>query len=264
MAFDLAGLRGLIRTAFAASILTAPMGCLAADAQAILAASDAVRNPSQPFRVTITMTEYENSQQVDTSTLISYTRSVDSGGRLASLVGFAQPARDAGKAMLKNGSELWFFDPGTKASVRISPQQRLMGQAANGDVMSVNFSRDYAAELVREEAIQDGERKQRRSLLLKLTAAVDDATYSAAEVWVDADSHAPLKAKFYADSGRLLKTAYYRRFQLQMGAERPTEMVIIDGLNPKAVTVVRFTEFRARNIPVSWFQRDYLPRFQPE
>ena len=71
-----------------------------------------------------------------------------------------------------------------------------------------------------------------------------------------------IKARFLADSGRLLKTAYYRKFQSQLGAERPTETVIIDGLNPQQVTLVRLSDYAARNIPTTWFQRDFLPRFQ--
>lgn len=246
------------------SALPWPPALAAADAQAILAASDAVRNPGQPFKVTVALIEYEKGQQVESSTLTSYSRTLDNSGQFASLVRFAQPARDAGKLMLKNGNELWYYDPSTKASVRISPQQRLMGEAANGDVITVNFARDYKASLLAEETVQDGERRARRAFKLGLTATADDATYAGIELWVDAATSAPIKARFLADSGRLLKTAYYRRFQAQLGAERPTETVIIDGLNPQAVTIVRLSDFVARNIPPTWFQRDFLPRFQGE
>ncbi len=252
------------RSAIIAGVVAlAALGVRAApDAQSVLAASDAVRNPGQPFRVTVTLTEFERGQQVDTSTLTSYSRTLDAGGQFASLVRFVQPARDTGKLMLKNGNDLWFYDPGTKASVRISPQQRLLGDAANGDVITVNFARDYKATLAAEETITDGERKPRRSVKLALAATSEDATYAAIELWVDAANNWPIKARFLADSGRLLKTAFYRKFEQQLGAMRPTETVIIDGLNPQSVTLVRLSDFVARNIPTSWFQRDYLPRFQ--
>lgn len=241
-----------------------PTAQAAPDAQTILAASDAVRNPGQPFRVTVTLTEYDKGQQIDTGILSSYSRTIDNSGQFASLIRFVQPARDTGKLMLKNGNDLWFYDPGTKASVRISPQQRLLGDASNGDVITVNFARDYKATLAAEENIQDGERRSRRAYKLALEATGEDATYAAIELWVDSSSNWPIKARFLADSGRLLKTAYYRRFQTQLGAERPTETVIIDGLNPQSVTIVRLSEFVARNIPVLWFQRDFLSRFQGE
>lgn len=257
--------RRLLIAAGAAAWCSATVPALAApDAQAILALSDAIRNPSQPFKVTVTLTEFEKSQQVDTSTLSSYARTLESTGQFATLLRFVLPARDAGKLMLKSGNDLWFYDPGTKASVRISPQQRLMGQASNGDVVTVNFARDYKATLAAEEATQDGERRNRKSYKLQLASATEDAAYSAIELWVDAETSAPIKARFFADSGRLLKTAYYRRFQKQMGAERPTETVIIDGLNPSSVTIVRLSDYAPRSMPTSWFQRDFLPRFQPD
>lgn len=233
-------------------------------AQRALAASDAVRNPGRPFSVNVALTEFQNGKQVDSNTMITYSRTIDQSGQFASLVRFTAPARDAGKLMLKNGNELWFYDPTTKSSVRLSPQQRLIGQAANGDVVTVNLARDYKATLLAEEEVQDGERKMRKSLKLGLAASGNDATYANVELWVDADDNRPIKGRFFAESGRLLKTVYYRRFQQQMGTARPTEMVIIDGLDPQFVTLMRMTDYAARSLPDTWFQRDYLPRFQPE
>jgi outer membrane lipoprotein-sorting protein len=234
------------------------------DAQRALAASDAVRNPGRPFSVNVVLTEFQSGKQVDSNTMVTYSRTIDQSGQFASLVRFTAPARDAGKLMLKNGNELWFYDPTTKSSVRLSPQQRLIGQAANGDVVTVNLARDYKAALLAEEEVQDGERKMRKSLKLGLTASGNDATYATVELWVDADDNRPIKGRFFAESGRLLKTVYYRRFQQQMGAARPTELVIIDGLDPQSVTLMRMSDYAARNLPETWFQRDYLPRFQPE
>lgn len=243
---------------------TAVRALAAPDPQVLLAASDAVRNPGQPFKVTVTLTEYDKRALVDTSTLHSYSRTLTTGGQFASLIRFVLPSRDTDKLMLKNGNDLWFFDPSSNASVRLSPQQRLMGQASNGDVVTVNFARSYQATLEDEEAIQDGERRTRKAYKLKLQAIASDVTYAAAELWIDVENNWPLKALFYTESGRLLKTAYYRRFQQVLGAMRPTETVIIDGLNPQSVTIMRFTDYTARNLPVTWFQRDHLPRFQPE
>lgn len=259
----LQGWAGWLGTVLAGSALL-PAAWAAPDAQALLVTSDAIRNPGQPFKVTVTLTEFEKGVQTDSNTLLSYSRTLDGSGQFGSLIQFLKPERDAGKLMLKHGNDLWFYDPGTKASVRLSPQQRLLGQASNGDVVTINFAKDYQATVAAEETIQDGERKQRRTYRLALAATNAEATYASIDLWVDVDSHAPLKAKFMAESGRLLKTAYYRRFQQHLGADRPTETVIIDGLNPQSVTLMRFSDFAARNIPTTWFQRDYLSRFQPE
>jgi len=233
-------------------------------ADEILAASDTIRNPARSFSVTVTLTEFQTGKQVDTSTLTSYSRTQQQGGQFASLIRFVLPARDTGKLMLKNGNDLWFYDPSNKASVRLSPQQRLLGQASNGDVATVNLATDYKATLIGEEDIQDGERRTRKAHKLALAAVSPDVTYASIEMWVDVENNRPVKARFFAESSRLLKTAYYRRFQPELGAERPTETVIIDGLNPQSVTLMRFSDYKARAIPDTWMQRDFLPRFQSE
>ena len=236
----------------------------APDAQAILAASDSVRNPSKPFAVTVSLLEYRNSKQTDGNTLTVYSKADNASGQYRSLIRFVAPQRDAGKLMLKNGNDLWFYDPSSQASIRLSPQQRLLGQASNGDVVTVNLAKDYKAELLGEEDVADGERVVRRSYKLGLAAVSPDVTYHRVEMWVDAASSRPIKARFFAESGHLLKTAYYRKYQPQLGRERPTEVVIIDGLDPAWVTVLRYSDYAWREVPDAWFQRDYLPRFKPE
>ncbi len=250
---------------FLASIIFGSgLASAAPGAEELLAASDAIRNPGRAFSVTVTLTEFQAGKQIDSSTLVSYSRTQEQGGQFASVIRFVLPARDAGKLMLKNGNDLWFYDPTNKASVRLSPQQRLLGQASNGDVATVNLARDYKVTLVADEDIQDGERRTRKAHKLALTAMSPDVTYASIEMWVDAENNRPLKARFFAESSRLLKTAYYRRFQLELGTERPTETVIIDGLNPQSVTLMRFSDYKARSIPDTWLQRDFLPRFQAE
>ncbi len=255
-----------LRKLIACALLTSLPGIVVAapSAQAILSASDAIRNPGKPFGLTVTLVEYRNGAQTDTTTLGVYSKADASNGQFRSLVRFIAPARDANKLMLKNGNDLWFYDPSSKASIRLSPQQRLLGQAANGDVVTVNLAKDYQAQLAAEEDTQDGDRKTRHCYKLALSAVSADVTYHHIEIWLDISNSRPVKARFYTESGQLLKTAYYRRYQLQLAEERPTETIIIDGLNPNWVTVMRYSEYAWREVPEAWLQRDYLPRFRPE
>jgi len=247
------------------AMMTVPAATRAApDAQAILAASDAIRNPDKPFGLSVTLVEYRNGKRTDASTLAVYSKPDPSGGQFRSLIRFVAPPRDADKLMLKSGNDLWFYDPSSKASIRLSPQQRLLGQAANGDVVTVNLAKDYQAKLAAEEEIQDGERQTRRCHKLALAAVAPDVTYHHIEMWIDTGTSRPVKARFYSESGQLLKTAYYRRYERELGAERPTETVIIDGLDSQWVTVMRFTDYAWRDVPEAWLQRDYLPRFRPQ
>jgi len=249
---------------FAAGIVMFAPAIAAPDAQAILAASDAVRNPNRPFAVAVTLIEFRSGKQTDTNTLAVYSKADATSGQYRSLLRFVAPQRDANKLMLKSGNDLWFYDPSSQASIRLSPQQRLLGQASNGDVVTVNLAKDYKAQLDGEEDLADGERVNRHCYKLSLAAAAPDVTYHHVEMWVDTTSSRPVKARFLAESGTLLKTAYYRKFQPQLGRERPTEVVIIDGLDPAWVTVMRYSDYAYREVPDAWLQRDYLPRFKPE
>ncbi len=240
------------------------MAAVAATPQEILAASDAVRNPGYPFGMTNTLVEYRNGRQTDTSTLAIYSRADTESGQFRSLIRYLAPARDANKLILYSGKDLWFYDPSGKASIRMSPQQRLLGQASNGDVVTVNLSKDYQAYSAVEEDVQDGERQMRHCYKLSMTASTPDATYHHIDMWVEAATNRPVKAKFYAESNKLLKTAYYRHYQTQLGVERPAETVIIDGLDPDWVTVMRYSGWVRRDVPETWLQRDYLPHFKPE
>ena len=249
---------------FAGWLLAAAAACAAPDAQSILAASDAVRNPARPFGVVVTLIEYRNRKQTESNTLEIYSKADKTGGQYRTLIRFVEPPRDVNKLMLKSGNDLWFFDPSSKASIRLSPQQRLLGQAANGDVVTVDLAKDYKAELLGEEEVTDGERVRRKCYKLRLVALSPDVTYHQIDVWIEIQSARPVKSLFYAESGRLLKTAYYRKFQPQLGVERPSEVVIIDGLDPNWVTVMRYSDYAWRDVPDAWLQRDYLPRFKPE
>lgn len=248
---------------FAGSLFLTPAWA-APSAQEILAASDAVRNPDQPFGLTTTLIEYRNGKQTDGSTLAVYSKADKSSGQFRNLIRFVAPARDANKLMLKSGNDLWFYDPTNKASIRISPQQRLLGQAANGDIVTVNLAKDYKASLAGEEDIPDGEKQTRHCYKLALAAVTLDVTYHHIEMWIDAGNNRPVKSRFYTESGKLLKTAYYRKYQKQLGQDRPTETVIIDGLDPNWVTVLRLSDYAFRDVPDVWLQRDYLARFKPE
>jgi outer membrane lipoprotein-sorting protein len=231
-----------------------------ADAHAILASSDAIRNPDDAFAIDVQLIEYRRGKQSDAMSLTVFSKPAEHTGAYRSLIQIRAPARDVNKLFLQDGVDLWFYDPSSQASIRISPQQRLLGQAANGDVVSTNFARDYAAELAGEEDIQDGERQTRSCFRLKLSASAA-ATYDSIVMWIERDTFRPVRGRFYSASGELLKTAYYRRFSTELGVDRPTETVIIDGLDDTWITVMRYSNYRATEIPESWLQREYLNRF---
>lgn len=234
----------------------------AQSAHEIVAATDKVRNPGQPFRSTLRLTEYVGGQERDHDSLVVYSKEDGATRQFRNLVQYVEPARDTGKRVLLDGHSLWFYDPNSKVSVRISAQQRLIGQAAIGDILTVNLAADYASSIMGTETIDDATRQPRKCWHLELKASNDLATYNRVEYWVEQGSFYPIKGKFYADSGRLLKIVYFRKFAQQLGAVRPTEVIIIDAVDSSLATTATLGEYAYQEIPEAWFQRDYLPHLQ--
>jgi outer membrane lipoprotein-sorting protein len=252
----------IFRLAFAAAVgALLATNALAQSAQEIVAATDRVRNPSEPFRSSLTLTEFVSGQERAHSTFVLFSKE-DAARHFRNLLQYVEPPRDAGKRVLLDGRSFWFFDPASQASVRISAQQRLVGQAAIGDVLTVNLAADYTASVVGTETIDDAARQKRTCWHLELEAATETAVYNRVEYWVEQGTFNPVKGKFYSDSGRLLKIIYYRKFTERLGGVRPAEAVIIDAVDSSLATIATFGESRFQEIPDPWFQRDYLPRLQ--
>lgn len=236
-------------------------------AQEIIARSDEIRNPKEPFQVTIQLTEYIDGTAHNEIALTLYSKLAGVSEKYRNLVRYAEPPRDRGKSVLMDGTIMWFYDPAAKTSVRISPEQRLVGQASQGDVVTVNLARDYSARLLGAtdgETIPDADKVARNCWHLELAPKNSDAIYAKAEYWVEKNSFHPVKGKFFSDSGRVLKITYYHRFEKQLGTERPGETIIIDAVNSKLVTTMALHGYRAMDIPDSWYQREYLPRLKIE
>src|SRR5512147_1586561 len=88
------------------------------------------------------------------------------------LAKYTRPATMNDRMVLMKDRNMWFIRSGLKKPVSISPRQKLMGDAANGDIASTNYAGDYSGELVGEEAAR-GE----PCYVLDLKAANKNVTY---------------------------------------------------------------------------------------
>jgi outer membrane lipoprotein-sorting protein len=114
------------------------------------------------------------------------------------------PARNKGELFLFNDRTMWFFKPGLRKPVAISARQKLTGQAANGDIASTHYSRDYDGVIVREETFGGG-----NAYVLELKAKNKNVTYDQIRYWIGETSRLGLKAEFLSLEGKLLKTATF-------------------------------------------------------
>ncbi|MEK9148427.1 MAG: outer membrane lipoprotein-sorting protein, partial [Candidatus Desantisbacteria bacterium] len=170
-----------------------------------------------------------------------------------SLVKFTYPSNNKGRLFLMVGNNMWVYIPDTRRPIRISPQQRLLGQISNGDVARVVYSLDYNANLLGKEKIDKEE-----FLKLELTAKTKEAAYSRILLWTDAENYKPQRAEFYAASGKLLKTALYKGYAMVLGRERPLIMEIRDELCKGEYSIMEYSNMKIDDTPKAFFQETYL------
>jgi hypothetical protein len=169
------------------------------------------------------------------------------------------PAKNKGEMMLFNDRNLWFFKPGLKKPVAISARQKLMGQAANGDIASTNYFRDYSGTVVGEEKVDGVD-----TYKLDLKAKAKNVTYDGIRYWIAKDKKLGVKAEFLTVSGEVFKRAtfeYDNKMQIN-GKDFPfvSKMLITDALNDKNKTTITYAAPRQEKINDSVFNVNNLVR----
>lgn len=234
------------------------------DALTIIQKSDKVRNAGRSFYQQCSITEYVDAKKTDAMLVSIYSKIEENSGQYRTLVRIQKPKKDKNKLIMRNGNILWFYDPNSKASMQISPQQRLLGQSSNGDVMASNFALDYEVELKETQRIKGGDKKEHDCYRLELKAINNDVSYPLVEYWVEKETFYPIEAKFYTKSKKLLKDVYFRKYKEVLGVVRPTEVLIFNGFDRSRATKMSFGKVKEMEIPNFWFSRDYLVKFDGE
>ena len=121
-----------------------------------------------------------------------------------SLAEFLTPPNVKGQKLLMLDRNMWFAKPSLSKAVPISPRQKLMGGAANGDIASTNYAGDYNIVQTSEDMV-NGE----HCYLFDLNAVDNRATYDRIKYWISKERLVGVKAEFYTVSGKMFKTATF-------------------------------------------------------
>jgi hypothetical protein len=223
----------------------------APDATEMLRRADEFRNPLQNFSVDVFLTLLHKDETR------SFGFRVYGNGYETSLLEFRTPASDKGKYYLMLRGDMWIYLPNTSRPIRISPLQRLAGEASNGDVARTNYSADYTAELGGEETVEG-----RKARVLELKGRDPDMSYARVKLWVEKPSCRPIQAEFYAMSGRLLKRAYFRDFEMPLGGRRVlSTFEIQDAIRPDHRTRMVYSNLNEKQYPEKMFNRNYMGKW---
>lgn len=228
----------------------------------ILQRVDENRMPGPDFAFEMEITSYKNGEIIAQYTLAGYVRIREAN--VQTLLYFLDPPKVNGQKLLMSGREYWMHFPKTKNVIKLSPAQILLGEVANGDIMQLNFSRDYRCTLLPDEdsPATVPHRAHETCLRLLLEAREDgEGTYQKILLYIDKESYLPLAGEFYAHSGKLLKTAPYQEYRQALGKPVAMRVTIYDSLQTGKYTVMEYKRLVEKSLPANYFRKEYLPRF---
>lgn len=171
----------------------------------------------------------------------------------ASLTEQTEPEKARGRKILMKDYDIWLYTQNIRKPIRISLEQKLTGEVANGDIARTNYSEDYDATILGIEKKGTADFYK-----LELKAKNKKVTYGKIEYWVNKKDFLPSEATFFALSGKALKSAQFLDFKPVQGMSRTTKMIISDYLQKDKISTLVFSDHKVEKFDESLFNKDRL------
>jgi hypothetical protein len=163
-----------------------------------------------------------------------------------------KPARSKGDRLLMLKNNVWFDKPGLSKPVPISKRQKLLGEAAYGDIATTDYAGDYHPTLLGEEEV-----KGKQCWVYDLEAKDSSVTYDRIKYWIDQQDLTGLQAEYYTVSGKKFKSAQmeYANLVERDGAVKPfiSRITIYGEIMGKDRTTLTFSDPVLTDLPDSIF-----------
>ena len=220
------------------------------DAEALLKRSDTYRNGWPSYVVHVKITDYDADKPDE-----EHRYEVSQKGTDRTYVEFMSP-REKGRHLLMLVDDMWLYLPDTSRPVRITPLERLTGDASNGDVARTNYAVDYSPAYLRTEKAGAGE-----CYVLDLTAKRKGATYQRILYWLRVEDARPVKAEFYLTSGKHIKSATFDDYATYGGRLLLRRLTLYDEIRHSSHSVLEYSGAVQRNLPDKLFYQGRADRF---
>ena len=214
------------------------------DAEALLKHSDTFRNGWPAYVVRVKITDFESGKPDE-----EHLYEVSQKGTDKTYVDFMSP-REKGEHLLMLGDDMWVYLPDTSRPVRITPLERLTGDASNGDVARTNYAADYSPGFLRTEKVGAVE-----CYVLDLTAKRKGATYQRILYWLRVPDARPVRAEFYLTSGKHIKSATFDEYAPSSGKELLRRLTLYDEIRHNSHSVLEYSGATPRSLPDKLFNQ---------
>ena len=166
---------------------------------------------------------------------------------------FLDPPPERGRSTLRRGENMWLYVPEVGRPIRITSLQSAVGGVFNNsDIMRLDFSDEYTAELTDKDDTH---------YILDLQARDQTVPYERLKMWVDREAIIPSRIEAYADADLLIKTLDYSGIEdFGDGIVRPSRLDTTSPLQKGYRSVMLFSNIRARDLPDEAFTLGFMPR----
>lgn len=174
---------------------------------------------------------------------------------------FVKPKSEEGKGYLRLDKNLWSYDPSTGKWERTTEREKIGGtNSRRSDFDESRLAEEFDPKF-------DGEEKLGKFDTLKLTLTVKpgvDVAYPVVKLWVDKVNHNILKRQEFALSGRLMRTAYYPKWQKIYSESKkadvwfPGEMRFFDEVEKQNSTLVLIKTVDLNALDANLFTKAWL------
>lgn len=172
------------------------------------------------------------------------------------------PAKEAGQAFLKRGSEMWSWNPSISRLIKLPPSMMSQGwmgsDYTNDDILrESSVVKDYTHALIGEENIGG-----RVCYKIRMTAKENTSIVWGKQVrWIDKKDFLVLKAEFYDEDGYLVRTEVGSGIKSMGGRMVTSKIELIPEEEPNNRTLVEIREIKF-NIAIgeSYFSQQNMKR----
>ncbi len=166
-----------------------------------------------------------------------------------------KPDANKGQGYLKEGDNVWFYDPTSKKFSHSSLKENLSdSEAKNADFSQRSILDDYLIQKTEEGSIG---KFPVWSITLK--ARTNEVSYDLIRIHVRKDRPLVLKQEDMSVSGRLMRTTLYPKYaDIGNGKLYPSQMLIVDEVNVGEKSLITMTEMTTSKLPDKVFTKAFL------
>lgn len=166
-----------------------------------------------------------------------------------------KPEVQKGQGYLKEGDNLWFYDPDSRKFAFSSLKENFNNSdARNSDFNRSNYSKDY--KVTKAEAAKLGKFDV---WVMELEATNNEVSYPKIKMWVRKDNSLILKTESYSLSGRLMRTAAFPEYTNVDGRFIASKILLINNLKEGEKTQLSAKDLSTKPLP-DIFNKNYLER----